>query len=175
MYKISLDNGLKANIWINEEPIISNCYYGKLLAEEKTKLFANSKKLIVELFIPRAHNNYALLGIDFLANETGKVTIEFSLNNPNNTKYNDAIALSFDTVFWGIVDEFEEGIILSLNKHLRSQSLPSGIINYNISAYAEVGSSADMLKKISDILLSLLLCDDINEYRLLEIIRENIN
>lgn len=174
MYGINISNELKANIWINEKPIVNACYCSTLLVKEKTEMFANSQKLIVELFITRAHNNYALLGIDFSANEEGCVSIEFSINNPDNERYNSSIALPFDKVFLGIMDEFKEGIILSINEHLRLQTLPSGIINYNISAYGEVGSSVDMFKKVSDILLSLLVCDDINELRILEIIKENI-
>lgn len=174
MYKIHLDNGLKANIWINEKPIINSCCYSKLIVAEKVELYANSINLITELFIPRAHNNYALLGINFSANNTGKVIVNFNLNNINNKTYNDSIALPFDKVIWGIMDEFKEGIILSINEHLRMQALPSGIINYNISAYGEAGSSVDMFKKVSDILLSLLVCDDINEFKILEILKKYI-
>lgn len=175
MYKFNLENGLKANIWINEEPMVNNYDCGKLLIEEKTELFANSKKLVVELFIPRAHNNYALLGIDFLANENGKVIVKLGIDNQNDEKYSDAISLPIDTVICGIMDEFKEGIILSVDEHLMAQSLPSGIVNYNISAYGEVGSSVDMFRRVSNILLSLVMYDEINEYLILKIIKENIN
>lgn len=175
MYKFNLENGLKANIWINEEPMVNNYDCGKLLVEEKTELFANSKKLVVELFIPRAHNNYALLGIDFLANENGKVMVKLGIDNQNDEKYSDAISLPIDTVICGIMDEFKEGIFLSVDEHLKAQSLPSGIVNYNISAYGEVGSSVDMFRRVSNILLSLVMYDEINEYLILKIIKENIN
>ena len=34
MFKFNYDNGLKANIWIDEEPKISSCDCSKLLTEE---------------------------------------------------------------------------------------------------------------------------------------------
>lgn len=52
--------------------------------------------------------------------------------------------------------------------------LPSGIITYNISAYGEIGSSADMFRRVSDILLSLLISDEINESLIAKIVQENI-
>lgn len=174
MFQIILNNGVKANIWIDEEPIVNSCECSKLILEEKAKLYADSRKLIVELFIPRAHSNYALLGVDFLASENNKVVVKLGINNFNNKKFKNSLALSCDTVFLGIMDEFEEGIIHSIDKHMQEQSLPSGVINYNIFAYGEIGSSADMFKKVSDILLSLLICNNINEFVLSKILEENI-
>lgn len=174
MFKYDLEKGLKVNVWINEEfEAGENGKYDKLLIEEDTILFANTKKVIVELFIPRAHNNYALLGVDFLASEDGKAVVKLNMETSSAEKYMSAEALPFDTVLWGITGEFNEGIIRSLDKHIKKQALPSGIIHYNISAYGEIGSSADMFEKVSDILLSILMCNDNDEAQILNIIKEN--
>lgn len=163
MYRLNLKKGVKVNLWLNEELVVDRCDGSKIIMEEDTNMLANSKKLIIELFLPRAHSNYALLGVDFLAHKEGKSIIKWGIDCLKHERYSDAIALSFDTVIWGIMDEFEEGIMCSLDKHRKEHMLPSGIITYNISAYGEIGSSADMFRRVSDILLSLLICDEINE------------
>lgn len=117
-------------------------------------------------------NNY--LGVDFLAHRDGKSIIKWEINCLKRERYNGAIALSFDTVFWGILDEFEEGIMRSLDAHRKEHLLPSGIITYNISAYGEIGSSPDMFRRVNDILLSLLICDDISESLIEKIVQGNI-
>lgn len=73
MFKYSLKNGLKANIWINEVPMVIQSCKSEILVEGSTELYANTKKLIMELFIPRDHNNYALLGIDFVSTNEKKL------------------------------------------------------------------------------------------------------
>lgn len=62
----------------------------------------------------------------------------------------------------------------SLDYHRKEHMLPSEIITYNISAYGEIGSSADMFRRVSDILLSLLISDEINESLITKIVQENI-
>lgn len=173
MFKIN-ENGLKLNVWIDERTIINSSNFQKILAEESAGLYAETKRITVELFIPRAHNNYALLGIDFIANKENKVTVKSSLSNLNNEKYNESIALPFDNVICGITKEFEDGIILSVNKHTKMKALPSGILIYSVSAYGEIGSSACMFQNASDILLSLLLCANMNESSILRIIKDII-
>ena len=91
MFKYSLKNGLEANIWINEVPMVIQSCKSEILVEESTELYANTKKLIIELFIPRDFSNYALLGIDFVATNEKKVIAKININNQNQTKYNDAI------------------------------------------------------------------------------------
>ena len=174
MYRLNLENEVKANIWLNEQLVVGSCDSSKIIMEENTKLSANSKKLIVELFIPRSHNNYALLGVDFLAHKDGKSIIKWDINCLKCERYNDAIALSADTVFWGILDGYVEGIMESLDAHRKEHMLPGGIITYNISAHGEIGSSPDMFRRVNDILLSLLICDEINESLIEKIVQENI-
>lgn len=122
-----------------------------------------SRKLIVELFIPRSHNNYALLSVDFLADISGKTVVNLGIDNLNNERFNDSIALTLDTVIWGIMDEYEKGILPSVEKHLNAHSLPSGIIFFNIFAHGEIGSGTDMFRRVSDVLLSLLICENMDE------------
>lgn len=83
--------------------------------------------------------------------------------------------MSIDTVTYGIIDEYKEGIINSIHKHVKSQTLPSGIITYNISAYAEIGSSQKMFELVSDILLSLLIHDNIDGHKALQILKGSLN
>ena len=135
-------------------------------------MFTKSGKIILELFLPRAHSNYALLGVDFLANGTGKSIIKWDIDCLKQERYSDAIALCFDTVIWGILDEFQEGIMQSLDYHRKEHILPSGTVTYNISAYGEIGSSADMFRRVNDILLSLLICGDLNESIIAKIVKE---
>ena len=41
--------------------VLQSCS-SEILVEGSTELYANTKKLIMELFIPRDYSNYALLG-----------------------------------------------------------------------------------------------------------------
>lgn len=174
MYKLNLEKGVKVNIWLNEYLAECRCGDGKIIMEEETNLYAKSRKIILELFFPRAHSNYALLGIDFLANGAGKCIIRWDIDCLKQERHSDAMALSFDTVIWGMLDEFQEGIVQSLDYHRKEHMLPSGIVIYNISAYGEIGSSADMFRRLNDILLSLLICGELNESIMAKIVQEKI-
>lgn len=148
---------MKVNVWLNEN------------------MSAASRNYIIELFLPRAHSNYALLGIEFLAQGDGKCIIKWDIDCLKQERYSDAIALSYDTVIWGITDEFKEGIIKSLDYHRKEHMLPGGTITYNISAYGEIGSSADMFRRANDILLSLLTCGELNEAIIANIVQEKLD
>lgn len=115
------------------------CDDGKIIIEEQTNLYAKSRKIILELFLPRAHSNYALLGIDFLANGAGKCIIRWDIDCLKQERHSDAMAFSFDTVIWGMLDEFQEGIV-----------------------------------QLNDILLSLLICGELNESIMAKIVQEKI-
>ncbi len=175
MYKLNLEKGVKANIWLNENLVECRCDDSKIIMEEQTNLFAKSRKIILELFLPRAHSNYALLGVDFLANGAGRSIIKWDIDCLRQERYSDAIALSFDTVIWGILDEFQEGIVQSLDYHRKEYMLPSGTVTYIISAYGEIGSSADMFRRLNDILLSLLICGELNESIIAKIVQEEFS
>ena len=58
MYKLNLEKGMKVNIWFNENLIECRCNDSKIIMEEQTNLFTKSRKIILELFLPRAHSNY---------------------------------------------------------------------------------------------------------------------
>lgn len=163
MYNYILDNGLRSNIWVNEVPMVNDADLDAILSEKDTVRKTGKKRIIIELFIPRDHNNYALLGLEFVPNAEQSLTYKISINNKEGTEYNNSIALSYDQVTWGILDEYKQGIINSMNKYLNNKSLTNGIINYNISAHAEMGSSQLMFEKVSDILLSLLVKENIDE------------
>ena len=175
MIKYVLENGLKANIWVNDFPVIIEGFKDELLAEEETEIYANSKRLVVELFIPRSHNNYALLGIDFISDKEKKVKIKMSIENQKTPKNDDSLALSLDIVTWGILEEYKQGIIDSFNIFLQNKKLPSGVINYNVFAYGEIGSSRAMFKVVSNILLSLLMIENICEENALTIVKKCLN
>lgn len=64
--------------------------------------------------------------------------------------------------------------MLSLDKHRKENALPGGILTYDISAYGEIGSSADMFRRVSEILLSLLVCDEISEAFIIKIIQDHL-
>lgn len=175
MYRLKFEKGVKVNIWLNEKLAAESRDSSKIIMEGDTNILADSKKLIVELSLPRAHDNYALLGADLLAYKNGKSIIKWGIDCLKHKRYSNAIALPFDTVFWGIMEEFEEGIRHSLDNHRNRHMLPSGIITYNISAYGEIGSSADMFRRVNDILLSLLICDKMSETCLAKIVQEKID
>lgn len=172
MIRYVLQNGLKANIWVNDFPAIIKEVKGELLVEGEAEAITNSKQLVVELFIPRSHNNYALLGIDFISNNEKKVKIKMSIENQQELKNDSSLALSFDTVTWGILEEYKQGVIDSFNMFLQNRKLPSGIINYNIAAYGEIGSSQTMFKTVNNILLSLLINENICEETALTIVKK---
>ena len=115
IFQYVLENGLKANIWVNNFPAIIKEVKDELLVEGDTKTYTNSKQLVVELFIPRSHNNYALLGIDFISDRKNKVKIKMSIENQQKRKNDHSLALSFDTVMWGILEEYRQGVMDSLH------------------------------------------------------------
>lgn len=172
MFKYVLENGLKANIWVNNFPTIIKEVKDELLVEGDTETYANSKQLVVELFIPRSHNNYALLGIDFRSDHENKVKVKMSIENQQKLKNDHSLALSFDTVMWGILKEYKQGVIDSLHTFLQNRELPSGTINYNIAAYGEVGSSQTMFEIVSNILLLLLVNENICKDTALTIVKK---
>lgn len=174
MIKYVLENGLKANIWINDFPDIIKEVKYELLVEENTETYTNSKQLVVELSIPRLHNNYALLGIDFISDYQKKIKIKMSIENQQKLKNNHSLALSFDKVTWGILEEYKQGVIDSLHMFLQNRELPSGTINYNIAAYGEIGSSQAIFEIVSNILLSLLLNENICEDTALTIVKKYV-
>lgn len=172
MFQYVLENGLKANIWLNHFPAIIKEVKDELLVEGDTKTYTNSKQLVVELFIPRSHNNYALLGIDFISDRENKVKIKMGIENQQKRKNDHSLALSFDTVMWGILEEYKQGVMDSVHIFLQNGELPSGTIHYNIAAYGEIGSSQTMFKIVSNILLSLLINKNICEDTALAIVKK---
>ncbi len=172
MIKYVLKNGLKANIWINNFPAMIKEVKDELLVEEDTETYANSRQLVVELFVPRSHNNYALLGVNFISDHKKKVKIKMSIENHQKLKNDYSLALSFDTVMWGILEEYKQGVIDSFHMFLQNRELPSGTINYNIAAYGEIGSSQAIFEIVSNILLSLLIKENLCEETVLTIVKE---
>ena len=73
---------------------------------------------------------------------------------------------------WGILEEYKQGVIDSFHMFLQNRELPSGTINYNIAAYAEIGSSQAMFEIVSNILLSLLIKENLCEETVLTIVKE---
>lgn len=175
MYNYILDNGLKANIWINEVIKENNGYKNTMFSKKDELINTGKKKIVIELFIPRAHNNYALLGLEYTANVEKNMMYKISIDDINSQEYNNSIALSHDKVTWGILDEYKLGIINSVSNYLNNNSLPNGMIDFNISAHAEIGSSQLMFEKVSDILLLLLAKESIDENIALFIIKNYFN
>ena len=58
------------------------------------------------------------------------------------------------------------------NKFLKNGKLPSGTIDYNISAQGEIGSSQNIFEMVSDILLSLLTVENICESTVMCIVKQ---
>lgn len=67
---------MKVKVWVDDFPIESKQMKGKYLSRAQKKMCINSKQLMVELFIPRDHNNYALLGIEFVPDNEKQVKIK---------------------------------------------------------------------------------------------------
>lgn len=172
MFQYVLEDGLKANIWINNFSANIKEVKDELLVEENTETYTNSKQFVVELFIPRLHSNYALLGIDFISDHQKKVKIKMNIANQQKLKNNHSLALSFDKVTWGILEEYKQGVIDSIYMFLQNRELPSGAIYYNIAAYAEIGSSQAMFEIVNHILLSLLINENICEETVLTIVKD---
>lgn len=172
MVKCILENGLKVKVWVDDFPIESKQMKGKYLSRAQKKMWINSKQLVVELFIPRDHNNYALLGIEFIPDNEKQVKIKMSIENEGSHEYNTSIAPQIDTVTWGIFEEYKHGIMNSFNKFLKNGKLPSGTIYYNIFAQGEIGSSQNMFEMVSDILLSLLTVEHICESTVMCIVKQ---
>ena len=95
-----------------------------------------------------------------------------NIANQQKLKNNHSLALSFDKVTWGILEEYKQGVIDSIYMFLQNRELPSGTIYYNIAAYAEIGSSQAMFEIVNHILLSLLINENICEETVLTIVKD---
>lgn len=95
-----------------------------------------------------------------------------SIENQQKLKNEHLLALSFDKVTWGILEEYKKGVIDSLHIFLQNRKLPSGTIYYNIAAYGEIGSSQAMFEIANNILLSLLMNENICEDTALTIVKK---
>lgn len=172
VFKLNLQKGAKVNVWLKEGLAEGRGGNGTVVMEGRTNLFARSKKLVLELFLPRAHSNYALLGVDFSARGDGRSIIRWAIGCQGQERFREAMALLADTVVWGMPAEFQEGVMRSLDRHRRERLLPSGTITYNVSAHGEIGSSADVFRRTNDVLLSLLACDEMSEARIVRTVLE---
>lgn len=63
---------------------------------------------------------YALLGVEFVSNQTSELLVNIKLNDSNGPSYNSEIELN-EEIFWGIPSEYANSIINSAKEKLSNQ------------------------------------------------------
>lgn len=149
----------KIRVWINDLPKANynatNIKYFSLPANT----YYDDKKFAVELIYPRNSSNYALLGGQYISDESGVLKTEIHICDLETHTYNDTIAFKSDNVFCGIPEEYANAVSEYMTKNADNLKLPSGKIIFNVGAYGEVGSSKFIFSIATKILFKLLVLD----------------
>lgn len=168
---IDLDLQRKACVWFNESPELLYPVVEVMNQDLATGLEQNShrKQVALELLIPvGAKMSYGLLGVEFILNSSEKLLIELWISTENERIFEKSIANKLDTIRIGLPLEYSqsviEGIKISLDENLIS-NLGSGILRINQAAHGEISSSNKFFKRISMILMQLLILDRIHSQK----------
>ncbi|WP_339223356.1 hypothetical protein [Paenibacillus sp. FSL H8-0332] len=161
--KLKVTNDLgkfrKAVIWKNELPSIPIKLGQELeiTLELSRPIVSEDKKLALELKLPRNSSYYALLGIEFIANQTSKLIIKTVIGDSSNSMFHSELEQGKENIYSGIPAEYAE-IILNSAKEIAIESkwLYSGRITFACGAHSVVGSSEAIFSKVTKVLMVLL-------------------
>lgn len=148
----------KAVLWKDEFPLFPqeadhNLETSLLLSKP---LVSQKKKIALELKLPRNSSYYALLGVEYIPNQTSEVKIIVKHSINNNILYNSDLEQN-EEVYAGISTEYAKSISSNTkDRLLESNWQYSGSIAFVIGAHSVVGSSEAVFSKVVKILLALL-------------------
>lgn len=165
MLTINLDYHGKACVWMDDSPSIIYPVIDIISQDLKTNLpqKSNPKKVVLEVLIPvGARICYGLLGVEFIPNSSGKLSLEVCLSTENEAIFVKSIAAKLDVVRVGLPKEYGNGVIegvkLGLNERFL-EVLGSGVLRFDQAAHGEIGSSNQFFRQISATIIQLLSLD----------------
>jgi len=179
MKEYNLKSYKKMRLWINEElefqPEIKTVFTKTIDNHSYGIHNINDKSIIVEIFFPRNYSYYGLLGIKYSSDN--KLSINISINEENNLKYQDSLSYSDKNLNIGLSEEYSTAIMDTAILKLNELQIPSGNFEFNIAISDSIGSSNKVFSIITNILLELLIVRDYNftEEMLEEIIKNAQN
>ena len=158
LYEYKYDNGVRVKIWKNERPF-GNCKVQKQIVKRLQREHSKTEHkqemiVIVELMLPRNHNNYGMLGVEYRKGGD-ETNIIIDVNDCKGELYEANIAVMPDIVHKGIPAEYVDGIIKGV-EGIRKETIKCGTYIFNIGAHGEVGSSQNMFYVITNILIKIL-------------------
>jgi hypothetical protein len=149
----------KAMLWKDELPFILNeADHEFETSLQLTKpVDSERKKLAIELKLPRNSSYYALLGVEFIPNQSLELKVKIKLSNNNGILYNSEFELNED-IYSGIPTEYSNSIINSTKeKLLESNWQYAGSLTFVTGAHSLIGSSEVVFSKVTKTLIALLM------------------
>lgn len=159
----------EARVWLEETLFLS--YPALDLIEKDIKIglrkeLESSKTAILEvLFYASPRFFYGLLGVEFVPNNTGKLSIQLKVSTENENLYTNSIAKEVDTVRVGLPEEYAQSVIDGIMDSLTEANIElfgSGLIQIEQAAHAEISSSNKTFRNIAATAIQLLLLDRTN-------------
>jgi hypothetical protein len=168
MQTINLDFHSQARVWIKDSPSIIYPALDIITLEIQGSLARKSgtRQAALELIIPVGPRVcYGLLGVQFIPNDSGKLSVEVRVSTENESIFKNSMAAQVDTVRIGLPREYSqstiEGIVSSLNQR-NIETLGSGVIRLEQAAHGEISSSQKFFRNIAASVMRLLLLDRVS-------------
>lgn len=140
-----------------------------------TNTSINKYELALELYYPRNTSNYGMLGAIFWPNNSNELEIIIKYSENIKEVYSTSLVSEYDTVFFGINEEYCDTIAESAVKTIKEyQEFPSGKIEFYMGAYSEVGSSQILFSKLTEIIIKLILVNNKDNDVMDKIVSENM-
>ncbi|MGO4533115.1 hypothetical protein AB4Z30_28890 [Paenibacillus sp. 2TAF8] len=154
-----LGNFNKAVVWKGKAPIVFN----QTAKELKTVIHLNQNlvstytQIVMELKLARNSSYYALLGVEYIPEETSELLIKVEKSNNEHELYCSALGPK-EIIYTGIPGEYADAIMIAAKKKIQDAHWKySGSIVFGLGAHSVVGSSESVFSKITEILMVLLM------------------
>ena len=166
MKNINLNFHSQARVWIEDAPSIIYPVIDTLTKDVQTGLTRNSERqrqVALEILIPvGVRILYGLLGAKFIPHDSGKLSLAVLVSTNNEFIFEQSIASQLDRVRVGLPNEYSQSIVDGALKALDRETivkLGSGLIQFDLAAHGEIGSSNKFFRKIAAIVVQLLTID----------------
>ena len=178
MKTLDLGYNSKARVWINESPGIIYPVIEVITQDIQTELTEkfDYKQATIEMMIAASPRIcYGLLGVKFIPNSTGKLSLEILVSPENEALFEESLAKGFDTVRIGCTKEYSQSVIKGVRQSLNHQviqGLGSGVICFDVAAHGEISSSNKLFCHLATTLINLLLLNTVsNEKEITELVK----
>lgn len=147
--------------WINEFPILE-----KIETEVRNQYIPMStvipsthflKKVALEVYLHKDAGNYALLGLEYLANKSGALNVEIQYVTKNKIHYSGNLNKYNDYKYLGLPEECLDIILETVGNN---RNISGGTLKIPIAANCEIGSSPLVFSKVTSLLLELICNQD---------------